>query len=122
MLTSVIQVFYQDKMAAVGHLIANDQLPLLSQVNDNYTCKSSAAVLTPGGRQSKTLLTIDERGSKSIETVFSIAICHQSGDKWQSKTLLLMIFYLRSSIVLTFPIATAIDNALNNRRTRIKKQ
>ena len=28
---------------------------------------------------------------KSLETVFSIAICRQSGDKWQSKTLFLTI-------------------------------
>ena len=59
MLTSVIQVFYQDKMAAVGHLIANDQLPVLSQVTDHYTCKSSAAVLTLGMWHSKTILTIE---------------------------------------------------------------
>ena len=36
---------------------------------------------------------------KSIETVFLIAICRQGGDKWQSKTLFLLIFYLRSLIV-----------------------
>ena len=42
---------------------------------------------------------------KSKETVFSIVICRQSGDKWQSKTLFLTIFDLRSSIVLTFSIA-----------------
>ena len=43
---------------------------------------------------------------KPLETVFSIAICRQSGDKWQSKTLFLMIFDLHSSIVLTFLIVT----------------
>ena len=32
---------------------------------------------------------------KSLETVFSIAICRQLGDKWQSKTLFLTIFDLR---------------------------
>ena len=37
--------------------------------------------------------------------MFSIALCRQSGDKWQSKTLFLTIFDLRSSIVLTFSIA-----------------
>ena len=42
---------------------------------------------------------------KSIETVFLIAICRQCGDKWQSKTLFLTIFYLCSSIVLAFSIA-----------------
>ena len=42
---------------------------------------------------------------KSLETEFLIAICRQLGDKWQSKTLFLTIFYLRSSIVLTFSIA-----------------
>ena len=30
--------------------------------------------------------------------MFLIAICRQSGDKWQSKTLFLTIFYLRFSI------------------------
>ena len=43
---------------------------------------------------------------KSLETAFSIAICRQSGDKWQSKTLFLSIFDLRSPMVLTFLIAT----------------
>ena len=56
-------------------------------------------------RQSKTLLTIDEHGSKSLETVFLIAICRQSGDKWQSKTLFLTILDLHSSILLPFSIA-----------------
>ena len=51
------------------------------------------------------LLTIDEPGSKSLETVFSIAICRQSGDKWQWETLFLTIFDLRSSIVVKFLIA-----------------
>ena len=55
--------------------------------------------------QLKTLLTIDEHGPKSLEIVFLIAICRQSGDKWQLKTLFLTIFDLRSSIVLTFSIA-----------------
>ena len=31
--------------------------------------------------------------------MFSIAICHHTGDKWQSKTLFISIFDLRSSIV-----------------------
>ena len=32
---------------------------------------------------------------KSQETVFSVAICRQSGDKWQSETMFLTIFDLR---------------------------
>ena len=36
---------------------------------------------------------------KSIETVFSIAIRRQLGNKWQSKTLFLSIFDPHSSIV-----------------------
>ena len=39
---------------------------------------------------------------KSLETVFSIANCRQSGDKRQWKTLFRTILDLRSSIVLTF--------------------
>ena len=42
---------------------------------------------------------------KSLETVFSIAICRELGDKRQSKTLFLTILDLRSSIVLLFSIA-----------------
>ena len=42
---------------------------------------------------------------KLIATVFSIAICHQWGDKWQSKKLFILIFDLRSSIELAFLIA-----------------
>ena len=37
----------------------------------------------------------------STETVFLIAICRPTGDKWQSKTLFLLIFDPRSSIVDT---------------------
>ena len=59
---------------------------------------------TPGRRQSKTLSTIADQ--KSIETVFLIAICRQCGNKWQSKTLFITTFDLRSSIVLAFLIAT----------------
>ena len=36
---------------------------------------------------------------KLLETEFLIAICRQTGDKWQSKTLFLSIFDLRLSIV-----------------------
>ena len=42
---------------------------------------------------------------RSKEIVLSVAICHQWSDKWQSKTLFLLIFDLRSSIVLAFSIA-----------------
>ena len=42
---------------------------------------------------------------KLLETVFSIAIYQLSGYKWQSKTMFIIIFELRSSIVLTFLIA-----------------
>ena len=34
-----------------------------------------------------------------LETEFSIAFCRLTGDKWQSKTLFLMIFDPRSSSV-----------------------
>ena len=36
---------------------------------------------------------------KSLETEFSIAICHPIGDKWQSKILFLAILVPRLSIV-----------------------
>ena len=49
----------------------------------------------------------------SLETVFSIAICRQSGDKRQSKTLFLTILNLRSPIVLAFSIAAYLKCLLN---------
>ena len=65
-------------------------------------------------RQSKTLWTIDERGSQiSRNRSLEIVICRQSGDKRQSKTLFLTILDLRSSIVLTFSIAAYLKYLLN---------
>ena len=49
----------------------------------------------------------------SLETVFLIAICRQSGDKRQSKALFLAILDPRSSIVLTFSIASCLKCLLN---------
>ena len=37
--------------------------------------------------------------------MFLIAICHLNGDKWQWKILFIAIFYLHSSMVLSFSIA-----------------
>ena len=64
--------------------------------------------ITPARQKSKTLSTIDERGSKIKTTVFLIFDCHLSpmANKWQTKTLYLLIFYLRSSMVLAFSIPT----------------
>ena len=55
--------------------------------------------LTPGKRQSKTLIQSTNVDHKSLETKFSIVICRPNGDKWQSKTLfLVMIVDPHSSI------------------------
>ena len=53
---------------------------------------------TPGRQQSKTPILSKSVDKKSIEIVFSIAICRQWGDKWQLKTLFLSIFNPRSLI------------------------
>ena len=66
---------------------------------------SSLAIITPDKRQSKQLLTIDGRGSKSLETEYSIAICPRLATMAIENSVS-NDFYLRSSIVLTFPIAT----------------
>ena len=61
--------------------------------------------LTPDKRQSKTLLPIDERGSKiATNSVFD---CHLSpiGRQMTIKNSVSGDFYLRSSIVLTFSSA-----------------
>ena len=44
------------------------------------------------GATRKRYQQLTNAGQKSIETVFSIAICCQCGDKWQLKTLFLTIF------------------------------
>ena len=43
--------------------------------------------------------TIDERRSKIARNKFSIAICRQSGDKWQIKNTVSSVFGPHSSIV-----------------------
>ena len=53
---------------------------------------------TLGRRQSKTLILSTDVDQKSLETEFSIAICRQSENKWQSKTLFPAIYDPRSSI------------------------
>ena len=55
--------------------------------------------ITLGRRRSKTPMQSMNVDHKSIETVFSIAICRHIGDKWQSETLFISIFDPRSSIV-----------------------
>ena len=59
-----------------------------------HTC-----LLTPGRRQWEMLVLSRNVDQKSLKTVFLIAICRHTGDKWQSKTLFLSIFDQRSSIV-----------------------
>ena len=59
------------------------------------------AYIIPDRRQSKTLLTIYKRESKiAVNGVYDFP----QGDKWQSKTLFLTVFNLRSSIETTFSI------------------
>ena len=57
--------------------------------------------ITPGRRQSKTLLAIDERGSKIARN--SVFDCHLATN--DNRILFLAIFDLRSSIALAFSIA-----------------
>ena len=71
------------------------KLPSMQKVKGNHVHTGEAAI---------TLILSTNTDQKSLETVFSIAICRQFGDKWQLKTQLLTIFYLCLSIVLTFLI------------------
>ena len=66
---------------------------------------------TGGNRKrSEQSITVEHR---SLETVFSIAICRQSGDKRQSKALFLSILDPRSSIAFTFSIASYLKCLFN---------
>ena len=55
-------------------------------------------------RQSKALILSANVDKKMFETEFSIAICRPTGDTWKLKTLFLVIFNLRSSVVECFPL------------------
>ena len=59
----------------------------------------AGAVHRTGRWQLKTPILSRNVDKKSIETVFLIAICRPTGDKWQSKTLFLSIFDPHYSIV-----------------------
>ena len=54
--------------------------------------------ITPGRRQSKTPI-LSRNIDQKLETELSIAIWRLTGDKWQWKTLFLLIFDSSSSIV-----------------------
>ena len=56
-------------------------------------------ILIPGRWQLKTPILSRNVDQKSLETEFSIGICLHTGDKWQSKTLFLLIFDPHLSIV-----------------------
>ena len=56
-------------------------------------------VITVDRRQSKMLILSTNIDQKPLETVFSIAMCRQSGDKWQLKILFPAIFDTHSTIV-----------------------
>ena len=55
-----------------------------------------------GNRNALNNLTIDDRGLKALETAFSVAICRQSGDKWQPKTLFLLFLSTFVDIINVF--------------------
>ena len=87
---TILQKSLKQKMLKYAHDHSNTVWWLSS--NQYHSCHTVKAAI-------ENAYTIEERRSKSIETVFSIAICHHTGDKWQSKTLFLSIFDPRSSIV-----------------------
>ena len=68
-------------------------------VDQNLNILIEMIVIRTGRQQPKTLILSTNVDQKSLETVFSIAMCRPTGDKWQSKTLFLAFFYPRSSIV-----------------------
>ena len=47
-----------------------------------------------GGNRKRAAQSVNA-DQKSLETLVTIGICRQLGDKWQSKTLFLKIFYVR---------------------------
>ena len=86
--------------------------PLYILRGHSFNFPKNIVFIFPCRRQSKMILTIDEHGSKLARN-FSIVICHQSGDKWQSETLFLPIFYLRLLIISMFSIPAYLMCSLN---------
>ena len=65
----------------------------------------SVSINTPDRQQSKTLILSTNVDQRLLETEFSIAVCHPTGNKWQLKTLFLAICDPRSLIIRAFSIA-----------------
>ena len=86
---------------AQGHCRQVKISPLMFYV-EMTTIKYASHRIGGNHKHSEQSMNADQ---KSLETVFSIAICCQSGDKQQSKTMFLTTFDLCLSIVLTFSIA-----------------
>ncbi|XP_021364675.1 uncharacterized protein LOC110457648 [Mizuhopecten yessoensis] len=61
LLTSAVQIYYQDKLAVVCHLVGTDQLPLPSQVDDGDKC----AVLNPC-KGERAILIKNKRGDWGV--------------------------------------------------------
>ena len=85
-------------------------LDIISQFSSKTKQYSTAyctnTFITPYRWKLKTLiLSTNNRDKKWLETEFVIAICRQSGDKWQSTTLFLTIFDCIRWLLRAFSIA-----------------
>ena len=100
----------KDSVCKLRYIVAN----VLWRYDKTFSISIKYALLsyrTGGNRKhSEQSMTADHR---SLETVFSIIICRQSGDKRQSKALFLAILDPRSSIALTFSIVSYLKCLFN---------
>ena len=86
---------------------------LMTSLARDASALGSIEVEVEGGNRKRSEQSMNA-DHKSLETVFSIAICCQSDDKRQSKIMFLTILDLCSSIVrITFSIAPYLKCLLN---------
>ena len=100
----------KDIFCKLRYIVAN--ILWINNQTISITIKYSPLSYRTGGNRKRSEQSMNAV-HKSLKFVFSIAICRQSGDKRQSKTLFLTILDLRSSIVLTFSIAAYLKCLLN---------
>ena len=95
-------VYITPEIWCLSHMPASKtaQFPELLRCSHTQRKDATEAHRVGGNRKRYQKSTCVDK--KSIETLFSIAICRQWGYKWQSKTLILLIFDLRSRLYWRF--------------------
>lgn len=97
-MTSVVQIFFQDKMAAVAHVIGTEQLPMKSQVKLDRLCILTCILLNYNLICSNAFIANDVKTTYFPIFINKIQQCVNSKETDRLKSVwIITIFFLKIS-------------------------